>query len=367
MNADDFYDTENPNIYFNNPTGYKLQLKMEAGGDDHLIVRDNVNANGSYTFYLSEDERNRLRRLCPNSSKLSVRFTVATYMPGSNSVSNWSYGDKTMTIVDANPIFSLSNISYRDTNNVTTGITNNNQLIVRNKSNLEVTFDSATAQKYATISKYQTIFNGVVRDRNSAGTYTFGEIDSSKDLTLQVVAIDSRGNSTTVSKEIKIADWIAPIINITARRINNFENETNLNANVQISSVNDSNAIERIEYRFKKSDDSTWGQWFNLPNNESTQVVLDNLCAWDIQFSVSDKFGTSLQSIVVPKGIPIMYFDTKKLSVGINCFPQKSESLEVNGKTIFDMMYPIGAIYFLGRRKNTELLYVEENGVILPW
>lgn len=63
VGADDFKDTENPKIYFNNPAGFTLQMKMEAGGDDYLIVRDNVRGNGSYTFNLSENERNKLRAL----------------------------------------------------------------------------------------------------------------------------------------------------------------------------------------------------------------------------------------------------------------------------------------------------------------
>ena len=49
-------------IYFNNPAGFTLQMKMEAGGNDYLIVRDNVRGNGSYTFNLSENERNIVRK-----------------------------------------------------------------------------------------------------------------------------------------------------------------------------------------------------------------------------------------------------------------------------------------------------------------
>ena len=237
-NADNFKDTENPKIYFNNPAGFKLEMKMEAGGDDYLITRDNVKGNGSYTFKLTEAERNKLRALCPNSNKLTVRFTVGTYMPGNNSAGNWSYGDKTMTIINANPKFIASNVSYKDSNTTITAITNNDQLIVRNKSNLKVTFTSAIAQKYATIVKYQTVFNGVTTDRNSDGTYDFGTIDSTKDLTLQVKVIDSRGNSTTVSKNIKILDWTSPSVNASATRLNNFENQTTLIARTNISSVN---------------------------------------------------------------------------------------------------------------------------------
>ena len=344
-NADNFNDEQNPKIYFNNPGGFKLQLKMEAGGNDYLIVRDNLYPSSPYTFSLSDEERNKLRALCPNFNTLSVRFTVATYMPNSSTASDHSYGDRTMTIINAHPSFTSSQLSYQDSNTTITQITGNNQIIVRNKSNLQITFTSATAKKSATISKYQIIFNGSTTEKSSAGTYLLGTVNSSQNLTLQVKAIDSRGNSTTVSKTVTIADWVAPIINATANRINNYENQTNLIAKVQISSVNGVNSLQSLQYRTKKTSDFSWGSWVNFQNNTQIQIILDNLYAWNIEVSATDKFGSTTQNLNVSKGMPIMFFDTKKLSVGVNCFPEKSSSLEINGKTIFDMIYPVGSIY----------------------
>lgn len=341
--ADNFNDTANPKIYFNNPGGFKLQLKMEAGGNTSLIVRDNLYPSSPYTFSLSTAERNLLRSLTPNSNTLPVRFTVGTYL--SSTAGNWSYGDRTMTITSANPSFTSSQLTYKDSNSSIVNITGNNQLIVRNKSNLQFTFTSATAQKYATISKYQTIFNGTTTDRSSAGTYSLGTVNSAQNLTLQVKAIDSRGNSTTISKTVTILDWVPPVINSSAVRVNNYENQTNLLANVQISRVNGINILEQLQYRVKKTSSSTWGSWINFSNNTQTKINLDNLYAWDLQIKAVDKFGSNTHDTVVPKGMPIAFFDTQKLSVGINCFPSKSSSLEVNGKTIFDMIYPVGSIY----------------------
>ena len=344
--ADDFTDEQNPKIYFNNPAGFRLQLKMEAGSDDYLVVRDNlVNPNSPYTFLLTEDERNKLRSKMPNSNKLTVRFTVATYMPGSTTPGNRSYGDKTMSIVNANPVFTSSQLSYEDTNSNTSAVTNNNQLIVRNQSQLRASFASATAQKSASIAKYQIIFNGNSQDKTSAGSYDLGPVDSSSSLKLQVKAIDSRGNSTTVSKTVQILDWVLPIINSSAKRVNNYEDETKLKADVDISKVKNLNSLSSLQYRTKKVSDSAWGSWINFQNNTETTVILDKLFAWNLEIKASDKFGTSSQSLIVPKGMPILFFDTKKLSVGVNCFPEKIESFEISGKTIFDMVYPIGSIY----------------------
>lgn len=344
--ADDFSDEGNPRIWFNNPAGFKLQLKMEAGGNTHLIVRDNLYPSNPYTFSLTETERSSLRALCPNSNKLTVRFTVATYMPGESEPGNHSFDDRTMTIVNGNPQFSSNQLTYKDTNNSVVKITGNNQQIVRNQSVLETSFTAATARKYATISKYQISFNGVTQDKTSAGTYNLGTVDSSANLDLQIKVIDSRGNSTAISKTVSILDWVLPIINANAKRINNFENETNLKADVQISSVKNLNSIQTLQYRTKKVSDTAWGSWTDFQNNTETIIVLNNLFAWNLQVKTTDKFGALTQDLIVLKGMPILYFDTKKLSVGINCFPEKNESFEIGGKTIFDMIYPIGSIYY---------------------
>lgn len=72
--ATNFTDVQNPSVSFSNPSGAKLQFKIEAGGNVSLITRDNVsNASSPYTFTLTEAERNSLRQLCPNSNTLSVR------------------------------------------------------------------------------------------------------------------------------------------------------------------------------------------------------------------------------------------------------------------------------------------------------
>ncbi|MDR1364040.1 MAG: DUF859 family phage minor structural protein [Oscillospiraceae bacterium] len=347
--ATNFNDTDNPKIYFNNPGGFKLCLKMEAVGNDHLIVRDNIYPSSPYTFSLTTAERNSLLQLAPNSNNLSVRFTVGTYL--SSGAGDWSYGDRAMTVVSANPSFSSSQLSYYDNNSNITNITENNQLIVQNQSQLYINFTSATAVNSTSISSYQLNFNGSTYSYSSSGTKNLGTINSSSNLTLSVKAIDSRGNSTTISKTVTCIAWQAPQTTYQIARVNNFETATNILVSTTISSVNSKNSLQLLQYRTKPSTTSTWSDWIDIQNNIKTQANFDNTKAFNFQIQVQDKFATSTFSFNLNAGQPIIFFDTNKISVGVNTFLSNSNSFEttslyVNGKNLsFDTIYPIGSIY----------------------
>ena len=70
----------------------------------------------------------------------------------------------------------MDDVSYEDTNTTITAITENNQHIVRNLSNLKVTVSSAIAKNSASISKYEITFNNVTKTLTTAGTVDFGTI-----------------------------------------------------------------------------------------------------------------------------------------------------------------------------------------------
>lgn len=312
-------------------------LYWQQGTSGWNWIASNVGTSYSWTIPTSFYAR------IPNANSGTGTIWCETYS-GSTYIGN-SSTSFTFKVTNSNPVFTASQLTYKDSDTAIAAITQNNQLIVRNQSNLQATFTAATAQNSATISQYQVTFNGATQNFTSATTVNYGKVNLSQNATIQVKVVDSRGNSVTVSKTVTILDWIPPITNATAARVNNFEKQTNLLANVQISSVQEINALQTLKYRTKKTSDTDWNAWVDFQNNIGTQLNLDNLFAWDVQVEAKDKFGTTTQDLLVTKGMPIAFFDTKKLSVGINCLPEKTNSLEVNGKTLFDMIYPIGSIY----------------------
>ena len=297
---------------------------------------------------------NEMYQQIPNASVGEGNVTVVTYN-GSTQIGskNVIFNAK---VTNSNPTFSQE---YLDINTAITNITGNNQWIVRNKSNLEIVVTNASAKNYATLSSAKAVINGVEYTgtfRGTNSTIDVGTLNLSSNVTAEVSVIDSRGITTTQNLNITILDWVQPSAIINVERENNYYSETNINVNAEYSSLNNVNTIS-IKVREKKTGTSTWSSYTDLQDEVTTQLTLDNDYAWDIQVVVQDKLATTTYNIWLDRGIPIVYFDRIKRSVGINCFPAETGSLEVGEKTIADIIYPVGSIYLSVNNTNPSTLF----------
>lgn len=329
--APNFNDTANPTINYSNPAGNNVTSLRACisltGANDDIAYRDIPKTGSSYTFNLTEAERNVLRAACPNSKTLSVRFYVATVIGGTT---YRNYVTRTMTVVNANPTFS---VAYLDSNSATTAITGNNQQIVRNNSTLRINVTNAQALKYATLTNATCTVLGQnysTSVSSGSGTINVGTVDSSQSLTVGVTVTDSRGYTTTQNINVTVLDWTLPTAIITAQRHNNYYSETDINIDADYSSVNGKNSLT-IQVRYKKTTDSTWSSYVSFQDNVTQTFNLDNTYSWNIQTLLTDRFGSTTYNTVLSRGMPIIYFDRLKSSVGFNCFPQDNLSVEANG------------------------------------
>lgn len=313
--------------------------------------------NGASVSFTSS-ELNTIYSLMSTVKSGTFSFGLTTYS-GSTAIGT-SSKTATGSITDANPTFTASNITYKDSNSTTTGVTGNNQQLVQGLSNLLVTLASATGNKGASITKYEATINGVTKTLTSAGSIDYGVINSSKNLTLTVKVTDSRGNTASASKTVTFLPWSLPSAIITLKRKNNYEDETYLKVDASYSSVNSKNSVT-IQYQYKKSSDSSYSALTTLNDNVQTTLTNDKESAWNYKIILTDKFGTTTYNVTLPRGKFILFVDTKKLSVGVNCFPAHSESLEVNGEKIgaidFSKIYPVGSIYMSVNSTNPKDLF----------
>jgi hypothetical protein len=192
------------------------------------------------------------------------------------------------------------------------------------------------ALKSATLSKLEITVNAVTVTEYLSGSsvsskvVSFGSINSSSSLEATIVLTDSRGNKATSKVNINMLAWSLPTAIINCYRENNYYSNTSLTVNANYSSLGGANTIT-IQYQTKESGSSSWSGLVNIQDGVTTIISLDNTKAWDIRVIVTDRLGSTTYNLSVDRGIPIVYFDRKRRSVGVNCFPAENESLETKG------------------------------------
>lgn len=332
----DFNDEQNPTITYNNLGGFRINARLEFPGAN--IRRDNISNTGSYTFSLTDAERKLLRQKCTGNS-MSVRGVIATCIGGTDE-NYWSYQDKIMTIINANPEF--SNFTFEDINTKTTALTGNNQNIIKGYSNVKVTIpvvNKATAKKEATMSKYRFTCG----DKNSPDTMAYssdnavtGTINGVPNGTFNVYATDSRNNSTLVTKLANQVIDYTPLIKseIEIGRNNGVSEQVTLKFEGQINIVNfgvKTNSIKSAKFRYKSTE--TGSEWstpesvdvavnngtfsfeglvkgdteslgFDVANSYQVEVIVEDELS---EVIFTDKFGSGIPNIALAKnGVGIM-------------------------------------------------------------
>lgn len=334
-NAPNFNDEANPTITYTNPAGTavsSLQACISLTGAVADVPYRNIPIIGtSYTFNLTTAERNTLRQATTGKSR-TVYFYIQTVINGTTLRQSYPV---TFSIINGNPV--ISTVTYKDSNATTVAITGNDQQIIQNQSNLQLTISGVQALKYATVSKVEYSINGYTVDITNSYTnpVSIGTINYSTNFTLNVIVTDSRGFATTKSVTVTMLAWKLPYATINIARQSNFYSATDMLVNAYFSSVDSHNSVT-IQYKYKKTSDSSYSSPVTIANNTQVTASFDNQYDYDFQFIITDLFGSTTYNVVLPKGIPLMFFDRNLNSVGINCFPTSQNQLELNGSPIVD-------------------------------
>lgn len=325
--------TEVPNINigsshtvkWNNPSGASTSLKLCK--TDNSTITDYGTVTG--TSKSITPGASTIYALTPNSNTYTARYIITTT---ANNTSYTSYKDFIFTVTNSNP--TAGTLEYKDTNATTVAITENNQRIVRNISTLQFILGAATAKNSASISKYTVEINGVKKERTSAGTLDFGTINVTYNTKAKLTVTDSRGNTATKEITVIVDDWVLPTALISLSRLNNYEDETYIKVDGSYSSVNNKNSMT-IQYQYKKNDPNNttnYTEWITIGDNIQQTLSLEKEFSWLFNIKVSDKFkSTVYENILLAIGMPMAFYDTNLLSLGVNCFPKHPKSFEVEG------------------------------------
>ena len=333
--APNFNDTDNPTISYTNAAG-NTATSVQAcisldNSTDTIAYRDIDKLGTSYTFTLSASDRTTLLNATPNDNSLTVYFIIKTELGGNI---YYSSVQKTMFVTDADPVFGT--VTYADINASTVAITSDDQKIIQNKSKVQFSFTSITAQKGADLASLkieinaQSLYDTISGSSIANYTLNFNEIDSAADETAEITVYDTRGNSTTTTVSITMLAWSAPTAVISLGRVNNFYSETDLKVQATYSDLDGSNSLT-IQYQYKELPSGSYNAATTISDNTTYQIVLANTKEWMVKITLTDLIGSNTYELMVPKGTPIMYIDKLRSSVGINCIPNNDNALEVNG------------------------------------
>ena len=334
---------------FFNPLGRSITFYIIANGTQ--ISNSWTISGTSYSGLSAQSTQNQLYATIPNAKSATYQVKVVY---GTN-ISTKTGGKYSVNVnVCAPSITGL--VEYADTNATTIALTGNNQDIVRNHSTLSYSASGLTAQNGATVASCSVTVNGTTIPLTVSGTSasgTGGVIDSGTNIEAVFTVTDSRGLTGTETKTINMLDWSVPSAIITLRRQSNFYTETDLTCDADYSSINGNNQIT-ITYQATKQGDSSPSVSGSLTDNVTSTINLDNNYAWTVVVTLVDSLGgTTTYSTWISRGMPIIYFDRLKSSVGVNCFPQNEKSFEVNG---YDFMFHDGETFSMSGTSQTSPL-----------
>lgn len=316
----------NTTVSFSNPANVQVGVKMEilgSPGINPFAQRTNIStaSSGTYTWALTSTELEQLRTAMNNRTSATLRYTVFSTVSGET---QFSYQDRTITIVNANPVF--TDFTFKDSNAATVAITGNDQFIVQGYSTLQAFISAANKMqtlKEADPVRYRFQIGSIDVTENYIATdltKELGTVGLNTTANLVVSAVDTRNLTTPVTKSVTILPYQAPQVNATAERVNNFETSTKIHVEGVISRLtvggvdkNVVNTTSGLQYRYKKTDTGTWGAWQNIASSTSSgnvsmtdfYVNLDRNFAWNVEFRLTDAITNTSLALIVGVGIPI--------------------------------------------------------------
>lgn len=283
----------------------------------------------------------------PTGKTIYVQARLATGGGGYGEAIETSFSTKTTHTAP-----NFSDFAYEDTSTAAIALTNNNQIFIQGQSQPKVTISAAnkaTANDGASITSYTASLNAesiqIAYSASAAvsGSFNANRPEASGTLALMVAANDSLSLAKSVSKNVMVIPWAAPVLEATATRANNFENNTTIKIKGTYSPIKVNGVVKNtlaIAYRFKKKYATSWEDWKSVTptiNEEKYSVAdfvlgFDNEEAWDIEVRAVDKFTTTTVAIDLSVGKPI-FFISKNKKVSINRKPTNyNADLDVEGK-----------------------------------
>lgn len=352
--APDFNDTQNPTIKYSNPAGSAVSslqacIANTAGSVIYVPYRNISTSGNSYTFELTDAERNALIAAVTSGYSQKIKFYVKTVI---SNTTFYATSEKTFSLIEAVPTL---NPSVVDVNENTIALTGNAEVLVRYFSHAQV--DSRAETYKGAIIKSQKVICG-----NKSIDSVPGIIEGVGSNAFLFSLTDSRNNPVS---DTKYAKGFIEYINLTCNlNANAPDAEGDMTFSVSGNCFSGTfgavdNAV-KVYYRYKANNDEYGEEWLEAENvvlhDDNTYIAEVNLSGLDYQNRYTfqamavDKL-MDIESVErIVKTVPV--FDWGENDFNFNV------PVTIKNVSLIDLIYPIGKIYMSVDSTNPEELFV---------
>lgn len=300
---------------------------------------------------------------CPESPSFSSQILVRTYNSGTK------IGEKSVdfkaNVTDSNP--TCESISYTQINSTVAELVGNDTDIILTKSEIKITFSGATAKNYASIKKYHIqVDNKIFTSESNEFTVTdipsaekiYGWVEDSREFT-----------SDNDKKEVALGvcyEYSQPSISdLQVNREDDVYKETYLSFSADVAEIIANNSAYYIYWRSKASDAASFDDPVYIANNDSDiknysyNALIGDFSIdknFNFEIVIGDAFNEYSYSAFLRTSKPEL--SIRNNMIGINCVPiADNGTLQINGTSLIDLTYPVGAIYMSVSATSPETLF----------
>lgn len=318
--ATDFNDEGNPTITYKNDassvtTAVQACISLD-GTNASVPYRDVTISGGTYTFNLTDAERNTLRNGCTTANSKTVYFLLKSTVGSSNFTDSIA---KTLTIVNANPTATWDSVTETDTNVLASTVANQG-IFLKGVSDVQMKV-TPSLKKGATLSSVKFTHNGANITSNPA---TFSNVQNSS---FSCVVTDSRGNQVTLSKTINLIDYV--ILNITDLDIHRdtTADPTKIRMSAKIAYFNNSftSSLVNSATLTLKNSAGTSKTITNYTLSGNTIVINEIDTGFTLAEAATDSYTLTVKDKVLTTS------GTKNVSLLIPTFEMGEHDVQVNG------------------------------------
>lgn len=340
-NAPNFNDEDNPTITYSNPAGSavtSLQACISLTGAKADVPYRDIQINGtSYTFELTDKEREILRLATTGSNSRTVIFFIKTVI---SETTLYDTSPKEFTIINGTPTLEPSVI---DINEDTKALTGDPNILVRYQSDVAVgtgaqVYKSATVKSQKVICGNKSINaeSGTIEDVGS-GAFIFS-------------VTDNRENTVTQTVNVPFIEYVNLTCNLNANAPDAEGDMIFLvSGNCFSGSFGAVDNSVKVYYRYKANRDE-YGDWIEAENValniDNTYVVEVSLSGLDYQnkYTFQAKSSDALMEIAsvekVVKTIPV--FDWGENDFNFNVPVNVNGDFSLNGTKMADYIIEQG-------------------------